>query len=88
MAKLECEYKYTYTAKERQFCDNIALKGMTQYDALLRMLTMLPRDGKEIQLMLISSRMMDKPKIRLRVEELRETIQEKSNSKSNYGQLK
>jgi len=82
MANLECENKYTYTAKERNFCDNIALKGMTQYEAYCR-----AYNATKMKRETIDRKAHDtvyKDKIRTRIEELRKTLQEKAIQKATW----
>lgn len=82
MAKLECEYKYTYTAKERQFCDNIALKGMTQYDAFCNAYT--SKGWKREAIDVNASKLANSAKISLRIGQLRDTLQEKAIAKATW----
>jgi hypothetical protein len=82
VAKLKCEDKYTYTAKERAFCENIALKRMTQYDSYCN-----AYNATKMKRETIDRKAHDvayKDKIRARVEELRESVEEKAMAKATW----
>jgi phage terminase small subunit len=61
------------TQKQENFCQNI-LKGMSQYQAYLQAYEVQPTTGREV-VDISASRLIDEPKIALRIKELRDKVE-------------